>query len=66
MRTDVPFIPPDMSVEHAWQWALERDGAGVPGRARATGWSASVTREQLGRLEAIGTGPATPSSSVVD
>ena len=25
MRTDVPFLPPDSSVDEAWQWALQHD-----------------------------------------
>jgi chloride channel protein, CIC family len=46
MRIDVSFIPPDMPVEEAWQWAVEHDAPVylVGTRDRLLG---TVTRQQL-------------------
>jgi CIC family chloride channel protein len=65
MRTDhVPMIPPDLSVEDAWTWALERDLptylVGTPDRLEG-----SVTRQQLENWRGVGRG-AEPVVAVVD
>jgi CIC family chloride channel protein len=46
MRTDIELMPPDRSIEQAWQWAVEHDApeylVGTPGRLAGV-----VTRAQL-------------------
>jgi CIC family chloride channel protein len=53
MRTDVSFIPPDMSVEQASHWAAEREAPVylVGSRDRLVG---TVTRQQLEEWHATG------------
>jgi len=65
MRTDVPFISPDMSVEQAWRWAVEHDAPAylVGTRDRLVGL---VTREQLEELNASGRASDPVSSVVAD
>jgi CIC family chloride channel protein len=65
MRTDIPFISPDMSVEHAWRWAVEHDAPAylVGTRDRLVG---TVTREQLEELNKSGRSSEPVSSVVAD
>ena len=65
MRTDVPFISPDMSVEQAWRWTVEHDAPAylVGTRDRLVGL---VTREQLEELNASGRASDPVSSVVAD
>ncbi len=53
MRTDVSFVAPDLSVEHAWRWAVEHDAPAylVGTSDRLDG---SVTRQQLEAWRASG------------
>ena len=64
MRTDVPFMSPDLSVEHAWQWAAEHDAPVylVGTRERLEG---SVTRQQLKEWSESGRA-GDPIASLVD
>jgi CIC family chloride channel protein len=64
MSTDVRFLPPDMSVKHAWQGVQERDDAAylVGTRDRLLG---TLTRDQLEDLQATERA-SDPISSVVD
>jgi CIC family chloride channel protein len=65
MRTDVPFISPDMSVEQAWRWAVEHGAPAylIGTRDRLVG---IVTREQLEELNASGRASDPVSSVVAD
>jgi CIC family chloride channel protein len=64
MSTDVRFLPPDMSVAHAWRGVQERDDAAylVGTRDRLLG---TLTRDQLEDLQATERA-SDPISSVVD
>ena len=65
MRTDVSFIPPDMAVEEAWQWAVEHDAPVylVGTRDRLLG---AATRQQLDDWRATDKGVERLSAVVED
>src|SRR6185503_3891837 len=65
MRTDVSFIPPDMPVEEAWQWAVEHDAPVylVGTRDRLLG---AVTRQQLDDWRATDKGVERLATVVAD